>query len=181
MRTLLAMVLALSLAGCFAPVVEGGRQTADYAKRGSLEPKAAAGDAQAQYELGNSYCCTVAGQAAATVSVYDNDKATHWLCQSARQSYGPAQYKLARIYSGDLIDGVRLIKRGAALLRTQKTDPAVALMWARLAAGNNVKGAADLASDLQDEASTADKERAGRLALDWSKAPCEWSDVFAAK
>ena len=179
MRTLIAIVLALSLTGCFAPLVEGGRQTADYAKRDSLVPKATAGDAQAQYDLGRSYCCVVTGEASSSASVYDNNKATHWLCQSARQNYGPAQYKLARVYSGDLIEGVRVMKRGAALFSTQKTDPALALMWARLAAGNNVEDAADLAKELEEKVSAADKQRADRFALNWRRAPCEWSDVFA--
>lgn len=69
MRPVLAILLAISLAGCFAPVVEGGWQAADYSKRGSLEPKAAAGDAQAQYDLGNTYCCVVTGQSTTAASV----------------------------------------------------------------------------------------------------------------
>ncbi len=180
MRPVLAILLAPSLAGCFAPVVEGGRQAADYSKRGSLEPKAAAGDAQAQYDLGNTYCCVVTGQSTTAASVYDNDKATYWLCKSAHQNYGPAQLKLARIYSGQLIEGVRLMKRATALFAERKTAPALALMWARLAASNGVEGAAAYRDELQESASTTELERAARLTLEWHDAPCEWSDVFAA-
>jgi TPR repeat protein len=175
----MALALVIPLAGCFAPVVEGAHETYDYSKRSSLEPKAAAGDAQAQYELGESYCCVVTGEATTSASVYDNNKATRWLCQSARQNYGPAQYKLARIYSGNLVEGIRILKRGAALLSDQKVDRPLALMWARIAAANGVEDAGELRDDLQKDATAEDLERTDALAAKWRSAPCEWQDVFA--
>jgi len=32
---------------------------------------------------------------------------------------------------------------------------------------------------LEEKVSAADKQRADRFALNWRRAPCEWSDVFA--
>lgn len=183
MRRLVLCAMALCavlLAGCFAPVVEGGHEAYDAGRRSSLEPRANAGDPVAQYQLGSTYCCETGGPVQRTASVYDNNKATEWLCKSAFQGYGPAQYKLARIYSGRTIEGVRLMKRAGALVGKTQTDLPVALMWATLAAQNNVDGAAALRDELRADVTPGEAQRSQQLLNDWHAAPCVWREVFRA-
>src|SRR5579883_3354246 len=102
LRSLILLMVAAMLSGCVGAAAEGARTTADIAKRNNYMSRAEAGDPEAQFKVGESYCCNTGGVSGA----YDNQKATEWLCRAALQGYGPAQYRLGRIYSGDLVDGV---------------------------------------------------------------------------
>lgn len=177
--SIVMLLLAVGLSGCAAPVVEGALQARDSLRRGDLEQAAAQGDAKAQYDLGDTYCCAITGQTDSAVSAYDNEKATYWMCKAAQQNYAPAAYRLARIYSGDVVSGVRILRRSAQMVMTPQKDNAVALMWARRAASQNEAGARALARDISRRASPAELQRANQLASDWQSAPCVWSRVFA--
>lgn len=177
---IMLLLLPLVLSGCAAPVVEGAMQARDSLRRGGLEQAAAQGEAKAQYELGDTYCCAITGQTDTAVSAYDNEKATYWMCQAAQQDYAPAGYRLARIYSGDVVSGVRVLRRSAQLVSTPQKDNAVALMWARRAAAQNESGADALARDISRRASSAELRRANQLASNWQSAPCTWPQVFSA-
>jgi hypothetical protein len=102
------------------------------------------------------------------------------MCKAAQQDYAPAAYRLARIYTGDVVSGVRILRRSAQMISTPQKDNAVALMWARRAAAQNESGASDLARDISRRATSAELRRANQLASDWQSAPCTWSQVFAA-
>jgi TPR repeat protein len=183
LKTLIAIMLlfvTVALSGCAAPVVEVALQARDSLSRGDLEQAAAQGDAKAQYDLGDTYCCAITGQTDSAVSAYDNEKATYWMCKAAQQDYAPAAYRLARIYSGDVVSGVRILRRAAQIAATPQKDNAVALMWARRAAAQNASGASAFARDISRRASSAELRRANQLASDWQSAPCIWSQVFAA-
>ena len=179
--TVLALLLlTVGLSGCAAPVVEGAMQARDSLRRDGLEQAAAQGNAKAQYDLGDTYCCAITGQTDSAVSAYDNEKATYWMCKAAQQDYAPAAYRLARIYTGDVVSGVRILRRSAQMISTPQKDNAVALMWARRAAAQNESGAGELARDISRRATSAELRRANQLASDWQSAPCTWSQVFAA-
>ena len=92
------------------------------------------------------------------VSIYANPKATYWFCQAARQGYGPAQLRLAQIYSGHPLHGLHVALRASALVGTVKTDLGVALMWASVAANNGVDDAIALRDEIKGQAT--DKEQA---------------------
>src|SRR5437868_1770557 len=77
--TYLLPFLALVLSGCIGAMIAGGSTAKDMAKRDSLEKAAAAGDAEAQYNLGKTFCCRVGLK----MGVYDNEKATFWICKAA--------------------------------------------------------------------------------------------------
>ena len=131
---LLAMLASpLLLEGCYTPLVEGAQQGYDAVRRDSLLEETATGDPVAQYKLGDTYCCRGGGPMD-NLTVYDNAKATHWYCKSARQGYAPAQMRLAKMYSGHPIHGLHLALRASALVGTAETDLGVALMWASVAA-----------------------------------------------
>ncbi len=166
------------IGGCFAPLIEGAREGYDSSKRSSLEAKATSGDAQSQYELGKTYCCETGPQIQRSMSVYDNQKATGWLCKSALQNYGPAQYKLALIYSGDEISGVRVLVRVTSVFGDKESALPVAWVWASKAAENGTDKAADLRDAIGKKLTVAESAAAKTALPNWRTAPCVWKDVI---
>lgn len=177
----LMLAMPLLLNGCYTPMIEGAQQGYDASQRGSLKTEAASHDPVDQYNLGNNYCCQGGGPMD-EMSVYDNNKATHWYCKAAKHGYGPAQLQLARLYSGHAIRGLHVVLRASALVGTVETDLGVALMWASLAAKNKGEGDVDDATELRDEitekATSKERARAATLMKSWRTAPCEWAEVF---
>jgi TPR repeat protein len=185
MASLLLAAAALGLTGCVGAAIEGAATAKDVSARSKLEPEAAAGNAVAQFKLGNSYCCTLTDRdapVANAVRPYDNRKATEWLCKAARQDYGPAEYKLALIYSGDPMgDKFRLLRRGVIALREFVNSDAnlpIAALWARRAAAQNVSDAAKLASSLSAKLTPQQIQYLEALQQDWQTAPCTWDEVL---
>lgn len=84
------LVLATLLASCAAPSIN--RVDADNTLRAGLTLKAAAGDPEAQYQLGVSYCCGT--------GFYSTSEAIAWWCKSAAQNHPLAIEKL-REHLGD--------------------------------------------------------------------------------
>jgi hypothetical protein len=176
---LVAMLASpLLLEGCYTPLVEGAQEGYDAARRDPLHTDAASGDPVAQYKLGDTYCCHGGGPMD-KVSVYDNAKATYWYCKAARQGYGPAQMRLAQIYSGHPIHGLHIALRASALVGTAETDPGVALMWASVAADHGGgEDATELRDDIMAQATAKDRARAATLVKHWQTASCRWTEVF---
>jgi hypothetical protein len=179
---LVALVITLSLNGCYAPVIEGAQQGYDATKRKSIKTTdASPEDPVAQFKLGNTYCCKGGGPLN-DLSIYDNSKATFWYCKSARQDYAPAQLQLARLYSGHAIRGLHVVLRASALVGNVETDLSSALMWASLAADNKGEGDADDAAELHkeilDKATDEERSKSANLMKNWKIAACQWDDVF---
>jgi len=182
--TRIALLLAVFasawlLDGCYTPLIEGAQEGYDAVRREPLQAKAASGDPAAQYELGDTYCCHGGGPMD-KVSIYDNHKATYWYCKAARQDYGPAQLRLAQVYSGHPIHGLHVALRASALVGTAGTDRGVALMWASLAADKNGSGAIELRDGIAAQATGQERARAATLMRHWHAAPCGWAEVFPA-
>ena len=183
---LVMLVFGMLMAGCTSGTPEGGGGAQDAVYRrvyeiGADETGAMAGDPVAQFALGESYCCTVDSKPASLTFVMKdntrNELASEWLCRSARQGYGPAQYQLARIYSG------RPFEHGtshdaADLVVGAPTNRSIALMWARLAQRRSVANAGELVTAIMREASVADADYALQLLKTWTLAPCTWSEVI---
>lgn len=116
------------------------------------------------------------------LTIYDNNKATHWYCKAARHGYGPAQLQLARLYSGHAIRGLHVALRASALVGTTETDLSVALMWAILAANNKGEGdvndATELRNEITEKATNKERARAAILTKSWRTASCQWTEVF---
>src|SRR5258706_1467649 len=179
-HVVLAMLAStLLLEGCYTPLIEGAQQGYDAVRRAPLQARAASGDAASQYELGDSYCCHGGGPMD-NLSVYDNHQATFWYCKAAKQGYGPAQLRLARVYSGHPIHGLHIALRVSALVGTVETDRAVALTWASLAASQGVEDAAALRDEITAQATAKERARAATLLKNWHAAPCRWAEVFPA-
>lgn len=172
---MIVVLAVLPLSGCVGLALQGARMAKDTGERSANHDKAQAGDPKAQYEMGMSWCCQIGGVVGAPI--YDNEKATDWLCKAARQDYGPAQLALARIYSG------RVRKGGLKQMVVSSIAPgpkklATALMWANLANSHEIRGATDLQAEIEKTATPAERAGAKRLGFNWRAAPCTWRQVF---
>jgi hypothetical protein len=172
--TLILLLTTLPLSGCVGLALQGARMAKDAGERSANLDKAQAGDAKAEYDVGMSWCCTINGIGA---PIYDNEKATEWLCKAARQDYGPAQLALARIYSGRMRRG-GLKKMILSSIAPGPKELAFALMWVNLAKDHKINGAADLQAEIEKTATPAERAEARRLGFDWRSARCTWREVF---
>jgi TPR repeat protein len=172
-----AFALTLLLSGCYTPFIEGAQEGYDAIRRDSLQAKASSGDPVAMYKLGDTYCCQGGGPMD-QISIYDNNKATYWYCRAARQGYGPAQLRLAQVYSGHPIHGLHIALRASALAGTASTDLGVALMWATIAAGHDVEEATALREQIVAIATDQQRAKGTALMKSWRAAPCRWAEVF---
>ncbi len=146
-RLLAFLMFSAVLTGCAGAVVESARMANDAAARDNYLAAALAGDAEAQYQVGKSYCCAPSNDAD---SFYNNRKATEFLCQAARQNHPAAAFEIAKIHSGDTVDGVRLLRRTANLVRGDGlNNRAVAYYWYKQAASHNHSEAVDLLDSLE--------------------------------
>ena len=171
------LVSTLLLGGCYTPLIEGAQEGYDAVRRDPLQAGAASGDPAAQYKLGDTYCCHGGGPMD-KVSIYDNHKATYWYCKAARQGYGPAQLRLAQVYSGDPIHGLHIALRASALAGKAETDVGIALMWASVAANHGVSDATALREEIAAKATAEERAEAALLMKYWHTAPCQWAEVF---
>ncbi|MBX3607632.1 MAG: hypothetical protein KF788_20295 [Piscinibacter sp.] len=123
----LLLFIVVALTGCVGVAVEGARMSSDAAVRDQHMAAAVAGDAEAQFKVGKSYCCAPRNDGDA---FYDNRKATDFLCRAARQRHAGAAFELGKIHSGDTVRGVRLIRRAATLVVGDAVDEKViAYYW----------------------------------------------------
>lgn len=138
--TRLTLLLAIvSMTGCVATALEGANVAKDERTRSKNMEAAMAGDAAAQYAVGKSYCCSPNNQ---VHGIYDNNKATEYLCKSARQNYAAAQYMLGDIYSGKTVHGLRLLRRVANAVAGEAIDNKnIAYYWYTQAANQGDKDA----------------------------------------
>ncbi len=168
----------LCLGGCISAVVESAHFVHDKKVRDENLAKAEAGDMEAQYKVGDSYCCSTDK----TGPAYDTTLAVHWLCQSARQGYGPAMYKLGKIYSGDVIDGIRLLRRAATGLNESVVGSTlnlpVAFAWLKLADAHGQEEAKGRIEKVVRQMTSWDERHATKYVAQGTSIPCEMYEVF---
>lgn len=135
-----------SQSACVGLTLEGARIAGNERIRAKYLSAADQGDAEAQYQVGNSYCCTPGDS---DKGYYDNQIATEYLCLAARQGHGPAALKLGKIHSGDRIDGVRILRRVVtAAVNSDQENVQIAAYWLTQAKLNGQKEADNLLQDL---------------------------------
>ena len=167
-------LFAVCLNGCVTAALSTVRYAADSTAISRNTRPAATGDAAAEYRLGASYCCSAPAQ---LNPAKNTEKATYWLCKSALQGDGRAEYLLGRIYSGDIHgEGVASLLAGNVVKKDR--SPAVALVWLKLAAAQEIKGAEERKSKLEAALTDDEKAKAASWATDIAHAPCRWSEVF---
>ncbi len=165
-------VFAAVLASCSLPFTGNGE--VNIARlRARLTPLAQKGDAKAQFELGETYCCN----SGTPGGLIDNRVATKWFCRAAKGGYGPAMRSLGRLYAGDLLEGPSLGK--AVKFFAKKADKATALMWLEVAISHGSEPAVGDGLALRRQMTAAQTSRATRMLGDWRRQPCTWDKVFA--
>ena len=170
----MGFALVAGLSGCVAVATQGATRATDYARIAANSSAAEAGDVAAQMKMGDSYCCSIAG----SVGVFNNQTATKWYCEAARQGEPRAFYELGRIYSGDLVRGMNAPAKAATFLTTQRENKQLALMWFNLAAEKGYSDAKDEASDLREDMTGPDVLQSNIRKESWQDQACEWNSVY---
>lgn len=167
-RVLAVLSLATVLTGCAAAAIGGGTYAVKATQRDDLQPSADAGDAEAQYRLGKSWCCMGPG--------FDTQKATEWLCKAATQGHESAFYELGRIYDGEVS---RTPAPGQKLIRfaTAKRSLAHAVAFYGLAAKMGNSDAESRKEALAKKLDTVQQSQAASISSDFSST-CTYEDVF---
>lgn len=162
------------LAGCVGAAPEGADVARDRLIVSNNIDAARSGDAEAEYRVGDALCCAVdEGE-----RFYDTRGAVAWLCRAAVQGHGPAAYKLGEIYSGEVVSGIRVLRRVGRTGTGGGADRAVAYSWFRRAEVLGVDGARDAGSELWAALNADERGRAEALVLGHSPLPCTWEEVF---
>lgn len=152
----------LAIGACAAPVIEAASVTRDRVVFQDNIAAAQAGNAEAQFRVGNALCCAViSGQ-----PFYDTEQAKEWLCRSAAQGYAPAMLRIARIHNGELTDGVRVMRRAINAASQAAESPVLAWTWFSFAADAGATDAASRASDLYQRMSDQQRAAGQRLRQD---------------
>ena len=166
---LLIVVLSVGVSGCVGAAINSSTYAVKSAARDELLPAAESGDAEAQYELGQSYCCMGPG--------FDTQTATEWLCRAAKQENAKAMVELGRIYLGDVS---RTMAPGQKILRavSAKEARAIAYVWLSRASAAGNERAGERLEGLSSRMTADDIQKAQVLAERWPDVPCEYNDVF---
>lgn len=169
---LFAAILTSPLTGC-AGYTQAAFSAKDLGERRIYQNEAEEGDAEAQYRLGESWCCSLGRP----THLHNNQTATEWLCKSAHQNFSAAQLELARIYAGRPFQ-YNSMKRLAEKIKGAPTNLPAALMWARLAQSNQNDDAADLIKTISAEMSADELARTDHMQETWSSQPCTWDQTI---
>ena len=170
----LACLVLLGVSGCAAPILEGANITRDKVIIDDNIDAANAGNAEAQFKVGDALCCSLDDDEA---GFYDTQKSVAWLCKSAAGGYAPAELKLGKIYSGDRVEGVRLMRRAAQAVAGSEENRPVAYAWMSLAWAHNVEDAESHAKSLWSDLTPEQRDAAKTMVEKGPPFPCEWNDV----
>jgi len=162
------------LSGCVGAISETVNITKDKIIISKNLEEAQSGDPEAQFKVGNSLCCSIGDS---NKGFYDTKKSIEWLCRSAESEYGPAAFKIAQIYSGDTVSGVRVIRRISSKIVGKKSVPAVSYSWFLLAEKYGEKDARKHADSMWASLDEKEREEAREYVTGQKKLPCLWADV----
>lgn len=163
--------ITINLSACVGMAIKGSTLAVKSIGRGELEQLAEAGNADAQYELGKSHCCTGAG--------FDTQLATEWLCKAAGQGQRDAMYELGRIYLGELSRTPAPIQKVRQLV-TAKESRAHAWYWLDKANDLAQPDAPRKLRTLEGQITAEERQQAAAMTNTPESIPCEYDDVFLA-
>jgi hypothetical protein len=179
MRTIvLLLIMGSVLTGCVGTGLEGANIAKDKVTVSNNIAKAKEGNPVAQYKVGEALCCSPREK---TGVFYNTKDSIAWLCASARQGYAPAMYKIGKIYSGDVVDGVRLMRRAAMGIAGSSENSPVAYVWLRQAGDLGLADGADSAKSLWQSLSPSERQAATQMLRSGLKAKCMWEDVIVKR
>lgn len=87
MKFLIFLAFSLFLASC--STVHNNKASYTQAERLKWREKATAGDAEAQFQMGNTWCCGESG-------FFSTKEANYWWCKAAQQGHLAAKAKLVQ-------------------------------------------------------------------------------------
>ncbi len=174
----LVCVVGFALSGCVSAVVEGGHIAINRSIVDDNIDKANRGNRVAQFKIGNAYCCSIDEK---DHTFYSTRKAVDWLCASAVQGYAPAMFKIGEIYTGDVVDGVRLARRIAQEVAGTSENHPVAYAWFALATVYGIKEADPETATLWNAMSPEQKVETRKLVDAGLRATCRWEDAILSK
>lgn len=169
--------LLLLPSGCAGVALEGASIAKDKAVAEANMKEAYAGNAEAQYKVGSSLCCALDEGGP---SFYNTEQAVVWLCRSAAQSYAPAAQRLGEIYAGDLVTGVRVMRRVAEKIASPRSNLAVSYAWLRKSQALGNAKAGEQADKVWERMTPADRAAATAMTGGQQPVPCEWKEVMGA-
>ena len=151
-KLLPTMLLVGLLAGCIGPFT----QTPEPLQKIRQQWQAAAeqGNAQAQFQLGQSYCCSGSTD-------HSTPTALHWYCRAALQGLASAQFEMANIFAGKQLD-------------QSYNDTKSAFMWYTVAAAQGSQLALFERGNIASKLSPAATLEARHWATRWTQANCPW-------
>jgi TPR repeat protein len=170
-----ALLLLLLLPGCAGVALEGANIAKDKAVAEANMTDANAGNAEAQYKVGAALCCSIDEGGP---SFYNTEQAVVWLCRSAAQNYAPAAQKLGEIYAGDLVSGLRVMRRVAEKVVTQRTNLPVSYAWLQKANALGSADAAEVSTKVFQRMTPAERATAAAMTGGSKPVPCEWNEVM---
>lgn len=133
---------AVILSGCAAVVVEGAKGGLNSKVRSDYTSAANAGDPEAQFKVGKSYCCSLENVEG---GYYNTQTATEYLCKAAKQGHGGAAFMLGEIHSGKRAQGASAIRKlGYAAVPENQVNKQLAYYWYSVAAQNQSEDAVEV-------------------------------------
>jgi len=171
---LMAVMGVLALAACAVAAVEGVNIARDQAIYSSHIDAARAGNAEAQYRVGNALCCSLNEGSG---PFYSTPQAVSWLCRAAEQNHGPAAFRLGEIYSGTTVKGVRLAREATETVLGHNTNRAVAYAWMSRAAALNEPHATVKRNEIWAKLSATERDSGQAMATGQAPVLCEWREV----
>jgi TPR repeat protein len=169
--------LIAALASCTSIAIKGVATASEQATIARYQNAADEGNAEAQYNVGAAHCCRIGK----TDIAHDNQKATEYLCRSAKQNYSKAQYVLGRIYAGHPIVGFNPQQSIKLKAVGSEKNISLAVMWLTLAAAgrdDDANDAREALKEIERSATPQDQAQAKKWLDIWQHAPCKWSEVF---
>jgi len=154
-HALLGLAMAL-LAGCGTT----GPGAAERETRSRWMSEAQRGGAEAQYRVGNSYCC---GRGI----THSTQRAVAWLCRAAVQGHRDAQFELANIYAGRIATTDKVMSVGLGY-----DDPVQAYVWYTAAMIQGHKLAEQYRIDALARLKPAQQQEARLAATRWTQVQC---------
>jgi len=157
----ITLAFILPTSGCALPVVEGVKSVMAKQNIEEFTVAATSGDAEAQYQLGNSYCC-------GNGYLFDTYQALYWHCKAAVQGHKFAQLELANIYAGKIGLMNKFKSQGMAY-----QDLVLAYTWYTKAINQGVEEAIAVRESIQGELTPVQQQQALLKSNSLLKTTCE--------
>ena len=176
MRFLCLISLCFALPSCVTLTAAGVYSTYHSVHRNIYVEDAMHGDADAQYKLGQSYCC-------GSNTIFNNREALRWMCMAAKSGHAEAAETVAGIYSSDksIFYITDLAKRISH--RNESTalpeDDAVALAWYAISHQLGNVDAAETIDKMEAALDAKTQNRAKKIVANYPNLPCELTQQVA--